>query len=205
MSTESGGNQGRREFFHRSLARLIRPVGDFLEKRFPFPAGSTILRPPGALPEQDFLDLCARCGACVDSCPVDAILPWDSGNEATDKTPIIDPNVTACVVCDGLECMNACPTGALRLVDAPEDIRMGLARVAAADCVRAQDDDCSICVDRCPMGSRALNLPDDGPPHVIDDGCIGCGVCQKFCPTRPTRAIVVIPHRRNGPKADPQA
>ncbi len=152
-----------------------------------------MLRPPGALPEREFLDTCARCGACVDVCPADAIVPLESGDQAISETPVILPDHAACVVCEGLECMKACPTGALRLVDAPEQIRMGLARVSTAACVRSHGKACSICVDRCPMGSRALRFTGAGPPEVLDDGCVGCGVCQEYCPTTP-RAIIVEPY-----------
>ena len=31
------------------------------------------LRPPGALPEKDFLAACTRCGQCVQACPYDML------------------------------------------------------------------------------------------------------------------------------------
>ena len=31
------------------------------------------LRPPGALPEKDFLAACTRCGQCVQACPYDIV------------------------------------------------------------------------------------------------------------------------------------
>ena len=37
-------------------------------------AGAVPLRPPGALPENDFLATCIRCGRCVDACPANALL-----------------------------------------------------------------------------------------------------------------------------------
>jgi MauM/NapG family ferredoxin protein len=185
-------NQQRREFFREGLAKLIGPAGDFLERRFNLGASRTVLRPPGALREVDFLETCHRCGACVEVCPASAIFPWSSGDPETEETPIIDPDQAACVVCDGLDCMHVCPSGALRLVGSAADIRMGMAHVSRDLCVRSRGEDCTICIDRCPLGQAAIRMGDDAMPQVLDPGCVGCGVCQLFCPTRP-RAITITP------------
>ncbi|MCL2330862.1 MAG: 4Fe-4S dicluster domain-containing protein, partial [Phycisphaerae bacterium] len=87
-------------------------------------------------------------------------------------------------------CMKACPSGALRLVE-PTDIRMGAARVRLDRCLRSQGQDCSLCVDKCPMGLRAIQL-NGGHVEVIVGGCVGCGSCQFYCPAMP-KAIVVDP------------
>ena len=50
--------------YHR--ARRQGPRGDG-KRRF--------IRPPGALPEAEFLTTCERCRKCVEVCPVDAIFP----------------------------------------------------------------------------------------------------------------------------------
>jgi len=34
-----------------------------------------LIRPPGSLPEESFLDLCQRCGLCMKVCPTNAINP----------------------------------------------------------------------------------------------------------------------------------
>jgi ferredoxin-type protein NapG len=36
-------------------------------------ASSLILRPPGALKEDDFLATCIKCGMCVEACPFDTL------------------------------------------------------------------------------------------------------------------------------------
>ena len=59
-------------------------------------------------------------------------------------------------------------------------------------CVRSHGESCTRCVDMCPMGSDAIRFDDNGPPTVLADGCVGCGVCQLYCPTTP-KAIVVSP------------
>src|SRR5262249_32665814 len=86
--------------------------------------------------------------------------------------------------------MHVCPTGAL--VPTPlADIDMGTAKWREITCVRSHGEDCTICVDRCPLGSAAIELL-DGKIYVIEGGCIGCGVCEHACPTTP-KSIVVIP------------
>jgi ferredoxin-type protein NapG len=195
----------RRKFFAAGVARILRPVADAIERRWPLPVQRTVLRPPGALPEIDFLKTCYRCGACMEACPAQCIHPTSSDDENLRGTPYIDPDIGACVVCDELACMKACPSGALQLVEAFA-IRMGLARVRHDVCVRSSGEDCRICVDRCPLGETAIRIDGGGRVAVIDPedggdeprrssagrGCVGCGVCQHYCPTTP-KAIVVHP------------
>ena len=45
------------------------------------------LRPPGALPESDFLAACVRCGLCVRDCPYDTLHLADLGDPVVAGTP----------------------------------------------------------------------------------------------------------------------
>ena len=151
-----------------------------------------VLRPPGALPEDEFLDRCVSSGQCVNVCPVAAIRLAKSDDPDLGGKPFIDPKIQACVVCDDLACMNACPSGALRVVS-KESINMGTAVLREEHCLRTQGEDCQICVDKCPIGSNAINIPEgEGAVEVHNAGCTGCGVCEMYCPTEP-KAIVVEP------------
>lgn len=196
---QPGPPQDRRRFFAVGLSRLLRPLADAVEKRLPItlPVERARLRPPGALPEKVFLDTCYRCGSCVDSCPARCISLWQGDDENLRGTPYIDPDIAACVICDELACMKACPSGALALVDRLA-IRMGLARPRHDVCVRSAGEDCRVCVERCPIGADAIRVGDDGRITVVDPdkaagvGCTGCGICQQYCPTMP-KAIVVTP------------
>jgi ferredoxin-type protein NapG len=148
-----------------------------------------VLRPPGALPEDEFLSACSRCGKCVEACPAECIvLTPDAGGGA----PHIIAEKKACVVCDSLACMNVCPTGALQIVPRFA-IRMGRAVWGEGKCLRGDGQDCRICVDACPMGTAALDISEVGKVEV-KEACTGCGTCQYVCPTTP-RAIVVVPHK----------
>lgn len=72
------------------------------------------LRPPGALDEKDFLASCIKCGQCVQVCPVQAIKLADLVDGFGVGVPYIDAREQACdFSCDAVQCILACPTGAL--------------------------------------------------------------------------------------------
>ncbi len=194
---------GRRGFFARAAGRLVGPLADFVEKRLPIlgPAGdtppppqpaTTWLRPPGAEPESRFAQLCHRCGRCAEACPVSCIVMLPPDHPGGEGTPTIDPDRAACVACEGVLCTHVCPSGALTPIFDAAAIRMGLAEVYDSLCVRSSGEACTICVDKCPLGPRAIRLVDAGPPMVLEPGCTGCGVCQLYCPTTP-KAITIRP------------
>jgi len=185
---------GRRAMFRLGLKRLVDPLADYLQERLDvsIPVSRSILRPPGALSESEFLEICYRCGNCVDVCPARAIHSMASDDIQLSGTPSIDPDVTPCTVCDELACMKACPSGALMLVESASEIRMGTAKLQQRACVRIHGETCTICVDRCPIGSAAIKVGESGEIEINEDGCIGCGVCQHYCPAMP-KAIVVEP------------
>jgi ferredoxin-type protein NapG len=72
------------------------------------------LRPPGALDEKDFLASCIKCGQCVQVCPVNAIKLADLVDGFGVGAPYIAAREQACdFSCDAVQCILACPTGAL--------------------------------------------------------------------------------------------
>ncbi|MYH83177.1 4Fe-4S dicluster domain-containing protein [Candidatus Poribacteria bacterium] len=189
---------GRRGFFKEALNQLMQPVAEFLDDRIgePVPVEAAnrghLLRPPGALPEAEFLEKCHRCGNCVKNCPANAIFALEERvqSDLTD-TPYIDPDEQPCVICDSLACMYVCPSGALQPVYA-EDIKIGLAIFNVETCLRTKDVACTYCIDTCPIGADAIHLTTDGIVEVLESGCTGCGVCQYACPTVP-KSIVIEP------------
>lgn len=93
------------------------------------------LRPPGALEESEFLASCIKCGQCVQVCPVEAIRLADIMDGFGVGVPYVDARAQACdFSCDGLQCILACPTGALsHSLNYPAEIRMGFARMDRPD------------------------------------------------------------------------
>jgi ferredoxin-type protein NapG len=121
-----------RRRFLRSLALLGGVVGTSLLGFVPTVMGwFNRLRPPGALNEQKFLSACIKCGQCVQVCPVKAIKLADMMDGNGIGTPYIDSREQACdFSCDGLQCVLACPTGALtHEVNYSHQVDIGVARV----------------------------------------------------------------------------
>ncbi len=99
------------------------------------------LRPPGALAEDEFLASCIKCGQCLQVCPVEAIKLADLRDGFGVGTPYIDPRAQACdFSCDGLQCVLACPTGALtHEISYSHEAEMAVAEVVSPDrCLAAQ-------------------------------------------------------------------
>jgi ferredoxin-type protein NapG len=93
------------------------------------------LRPPGALEEDKFLAACIKCGQCVQVCPVQAIKLGDGDEGYGLGVPYIDARKQACdFSCDAVQCVLACPTGALsHEIATKEEVTMGVARLARPD------------------------------------------------------------------------
>ena len=99
------------------------------------------LRPPGALQEQQFLAACIKCGQCVQVCPVEAIKLADLDEGFGVGVPYIDARAQACdFSCDGLQCVLACPTGALtHELNYSLETDLGIAQVvSSATCLAVQ-------------------------------------------------------------------
>ncbi|MGB5640855.1 MAG: 4Fe-4S binding protein, partial [Sedimenticolaceae bacterium] len=78
---------------------------------------------------------CIKCGQCVQVCPVEAIKLADLADGYGIGVPHIEARTQACdFSCDGLQCVLACPTGALtHSLNYPAETRMGFARLAQPD------------------------------------------------------------------------
>jgi ferredoxin len=158
------------------------------------------VRPPGSLPEDQFLQACIRCGECFQACPNDVLQPAGLEHGFTGLwTPRVAANWAGCEsTCNN--CGQVCPTGAIRALPLEEKrvARMGLARVESHCLPLAGQEACQLCVDECnAAGYHAIEfmrvhprLDDAGnpiegsgfsAPVVLADKCVGCGLCQTRC------------------------
>ncbi|MEZ6135711.1 MAG: 4Fe-4S binding protein [Pirellulaceae bacterium] len=165
------------------------------------PGGFLPVRPPGSVPEQEFLEMCIRCGECFKACPNNVLQPegFQQGLEGL-WTPMVNANWAGCESsCNA--CGQVCPTGAIRALPLVEKkvARMGLAVVNEATCLPfAGVEACDLCVQECvAAGYNAIEYTQVGTeldtngqpiegtgyaaPLVIQDKCVGCGLCQTRC------------------------
>jgi ferredoxin-type protein NapG len=99
------------------------------------------LRPPGALDENLFLASCIKCGQCLQVCPPQVIKLDGISHGFGIGTPHIIPREKGgCILCSGLPCVLACPTGALNHdLSLGKDAEMGLAVITNPDtCLSVQ-------------------------------------------------------------------
>lgn len=156
------------------------------------PQPETALRPPGALqPDESFVEACTGCADCVPVCPAGCITMMKVDEDSS--LPAIAPSVKACVLCNELPCVGACPDGALIDPGGPERVRIGIARVDPRRCITFRGERCDRCYRICPYPDRAIMMI-GGRPLVGSGACTGCGLCEAACPEEP-KAIVVIAER----------
>ena len=174
-------------------------------------ASTLILRPPGALKEEDFLATCIKCGMCVEACPYDTLLLAKPGDNKPIGTPYFIPRDIPCYMCPDIPCVPVCPTGALdeSSVTSKEtgelDINiadMGLAVIDDESCIAFWGIQCDACYRACPVFGDALTIEHSKnertgkhafmKPIVHSDACTGCGLCERACVTEKP-AIFVLP------------
>lgn len=153
-------------------------------------ASDRVLRPPGARPEDEFSQLCSRCGRCLQVCPTRALwaMPLSTG-WADFETPEFIPRRGRCDLC--MACQEVCPTGAIMMLPM-EEVDIGTAVVDQDRCLAwSQGKLCFLCGEQCPF--QAISGDDQVRPTVIDDLCVGCGACEYGCPVEGEAAIRVFP------------
>jgi MauM/NapG family ferredoxin protein len=153
------------------------------------------LRPPGSLPEREFMDRCVRCGQCLKVCPTGGLQPafWEAGLEGF-GTPRLVPRRGGCERECNL-CGAICPTGAIRHLSLEEkqSVKLGTAIIDRSRCIAwNQGKVCLVCAEVCPYGAIEVQLP-LRRPYVLAGDCRGCGLCEQHCPVEGEAAIVVYP------------
>lgn len=164
------------------------------------------LRPPGATPEDEFRERCIRCGACMRVCPGGALHPalLEAGLEGL-WTPRLVARLGYCEYHCRL-CGQVCPTGAIGYLEAgaKEKAVIGLAVFDRDRCLPYRKaENCMVCEEHCPTNPKAIVFRDEvfadplgrprtvKAPRVVEDRCIGCGICETKCPIPGQAAIRV--------------
>lgn len=157
-----------------------------------------LIRPPGAIPETEFLRTCIRCGECMKSCLTNTLQPslWESGFSGL-WTPRMDLRLAPCDQNCNV-CGKVCPTQAIRSLSLEEKThaKVGTAILRKEICLVWEENKlCLICDEICPYNAIVFR-PVEGyrRPFVIASKCNGCGFCEQRCPVRGESAIVVVPN-----------
>jgi polyferredoxin len=202
-------DMGRRAVLGGMLAGVSLPLFGKLDGSVHHASDPRLIRPPGALPESQFLTLCQRCGLCMKVCPTNAINPTlGEAGMAGFWTPHLVMIRGYCEYTCTL-CGSVCPTGAIEHVSAKEKIerpiRIGTAYVDRGRCLPwSGNGPCIVCQELCPTSPKAVYLkkgvmpgPGQAPlpvnvPFVDVKKCVGCGICETKCPVKGRPAIRVI-------------
>lgn len=156
------------------------------------PERKTPLKPFGAQSLKHFSSACTACQLCVSQCPQHILQP------STKLDSLLQPELNyhagfcppSCT-----SCSQVCPTGAIRAISPVEKsaISIGYAVTLPTNCLLAQGVNCNACSRHCPTGAIQVVPGNHGHPLVAvnESLCIGCGVCEYYCPARPAAAIYV--------------
>ena len=172
-----------------------------------------VIRPPGAVAEDDFLRRCLKCGECMKVCPTNAIQPalLDAGFEGI-WTPILINSIGYCEY-NCVLCSRVCPTGAIASLTVEkklgkpvkqQPVKIGTAFYDRGRCLPwAMHIECIVCEEVCPTSPKAIWFETvamqmrDGStkmlkrPYIDAKLCVGCGICENKCPIRDRAAIRV--------------
>lgn len=168
-----------------------------------------VLRPPGALPEKDFLKACLKCGQCVVACPYDSLKLASVKDNVVSGTPLFEARDIPCYMCTDFPCVRECPSKALSeesiTVNGQVSInnaKMGLAVIHKESCIAFWGIQCDACYRACPLMGKAITLETEKNVHtqkhanlkpvINSDICTGCGLCEHVCVVEKA-AVKILP------------
>ena len=169
------------------VSRMQFLRGDFKGKETP-------LRPPWAIAESQFLEICDGCGDCITNCPTKIIKKARAGY------PEIDFSEDECTFCE--QCVDVCKPHALlkKHQQAPWQIK---ATIDESRCITYQNVECRSCSDPCEP--RAIKMPPRpggiSIPELNTSDCTGCGACVSICPVSAISVNNINPNNPDGENA----
>ncbi|MCP4970211.1 MAG: ferredoxin-type protein NapG [Arcobacter sp.] len=203
----------RRDFF----SKVVKGIGyslfggmvwsAYIEKS---KANTLILRPPGAIKEEEFISKCIKCGLCVEACPFNTLQLANISDGVPLGTPFMIPREIPCYMCLDIPCANNCPTEALDITKLKKNNKLDINKATIGTAIINQDTciafwglQCTICVKHCPIANEAIKVVYEkskkkdsyhaiAKPLVNSEACTGCGLCEKACPTE-VASIYILP------------
>ncbi|MBU0676213.1 MAG: 4Fe-4S binding protein [Proteobacteria bacterium] len=165
-----------------------------------------LIRPPGALPEEDFTGRCVRCGECMKVCIGNGLQPafLTAGIEGM-FSPLLRPRSGYCEYNCTL-CGQVCPTGAIQrlTLQKKQKIKIGNAQFDHNRCLPyAKGIPCIVCEEHCPTPDKAIKFKEVvvennrnekitvKQPYLVDELCVGCGICENKCPLPGASAVQI--------------
>jgi len=176
-------NNNRRKFMATTLQSVgLTALGGLLWSGYSdeVKASPLVLRPPGAIAEEDFLKACIKCGLCAEACVNrDSNIDRETGKARPGTlkmakggdhrmigTPFFIPTEVPCYMCEDIPCVPVCPSGALDQASVSNEkgeldidkSRMGLAVVHKESCIAFWGIQCDACYRACPLLDEAITL-----------------------------------------------
>ena len=149
--------------------------------------GVRLIRPPGAVAEDEFLAGCIRCFRCQDACERGAIRFFTENHGELYHTPYVDPSVVACNVC--MKCTKVCPTGVLKPMEIEQrgEVDMATVELEVDRCLSYKaetryDERAERWEVQMTPSLDPVELPDASDPTFTRRG--PCGECYMVCPLK---------------------
>ena len=142
------------------------------------------IRPPWALPEEQFTLVCTRCNDCIAACDENLISVGSGG------FPHIDFRSGGCTFCG--DCVTACNPKALQGDRSDPSSAWLLAVEVDTLCLAVNGGVCRTCCDLCEARAIRFQLEIGGRarPQVDQDLCTGCGSCISPCSVHALRLSI---------------
>ncbi len=140
------------------------------------------VRPPWAIDENNFIEVCDRCAECVRQCPRNIIHLADGG------FPELNFSHAGCDFCK--VCEAVCKTNA---INANTFTALNLYAEINTECFSNRGVICRSCGEVCPGRAIRFQHVVGGLTQTImnSDLCNGCGECVSICPAH----AITIKHR----------